>query len=308
MWQQLTPAEKARLFGQAALGIGMTALSVALIYTTYRAYEMWQLMPELLAQVENTSEKIQPTLKEAEAIRSLVPPILDEVKEVRKLVPPVLAEVKSVRELVPALLAEVESLRVTLPPLVETSAASISDASTAVLSIEPHIPPILAEVKQTREAIPGIISQADKVVGRASNAGKEAGQGAVQGVITGIVLAPFSLVGNVGKGMFDILGFSGQTGLTVKDESMVSVATQDLLNVQEPEARKDWYNSESENGGSVTVVKQRERDGMSCLVLHHHVVFATKKTHDADIEMCKQPDGKWIGLPLENNHQSGGLP
>lgn len=258
----------------------MVTLAGALTYATFQLGSLWQTMPELLVQLDKTSDKLQPALQEVASVRKLIPPILDEVKEVRKLVAPVLDEVKAVRE--------------TLPPLVNTSATSISEASRAVLAVEPHITPVLAEVKKTREALPGIIAQADKVVGSASQAGNEAGQGAVQGVLTGIILSPFRLIGGAGMGLFSIMGLSEKSGLTPEDERHASVATQAMLdNAGEIGAIQPWRNPVSKNSGSVTLAKRSDRDGKACYLLHHHVLFATKKTHDVDIEMCRQADGGW---------------
>jgi len=295
MWRQLSSSEKAKFVGQTVLGVGMSALAVALIYTTYQAYTMWQTVPEVMAQLEKTSDRIQPALKEVEAVRNLVPPILNEVKEVRSLVTPVLAEIKAVREAVPPVLVEVKSVREALPPMLKTSEASIREASGAIHALEPHIKPVIEEVKNTREALPEIIDQADRVVGRASTAGKEAGQGAVHGVLGGIILAPFKLIGDVGMGVFGLMGLGDQTGLTAEDERLAAAATQEVLKTPKASAKRAWRNAETRNNGSVTITGQKERDGMAFVILRHHVVLATKKTHDADVEMCRQPDGTWVG-------------
>jgi len=294
MWLQLTPSEKAKLLGQSALGIGMLALAAALVYATYQTGTVWQSLPDALTRLDKTTEKLQPAVNEVESVRKLIPPILEEVKAVRKLVPPTLAEVKAVREALPPVVKEVSEVRKTLPPLVNASATSLREASNAVLVIEPHINPVLEEVKNTREALPGIIDQADKVVGRASSVGKEASQGAVQGVFSGIILSPFRLIGDAGKGLFGVMGLDAQSGLNAKDERMAAMATQEVLKTGKIGAKQIWRNEDSNNSGSALLVEQNNREGMNCYTVRHHVVFATKKTYDADINMCQQPDGEWV--------------
>lgn len=283
MWRQLNSSEKAKLLGQSAMGGGMLALACALTYATFQLGSLWRTMPELLAQLDKTSDKLHPALQEAASVRKLIPPILDEVKAVRELVPPALEEVKAVRE--------------ALPPIVNTSASSIKEASKAVLAVEPHITPVLAEVRKTREALPSIIAQADKVVGSASQAGNKAGQGAVQGVLTGIILSPFRLIGGAGMGLFSIMGLSEKSGLTTEDERYASAAMQTALdNAGKIGAIQSWRNPVSKNSGSVVLAKRDDRNGTPCYQVHHHVVFATKKTYDADIEMCRQADGGWAAV------------
>lgn len=273
MWRQLTASEKAKLLGQSAMGAGMTVLALALVYSVFQASVMWQLMPEVLVQLEKTSEKVQPTLHEIEAIRSLIPSILKEVKATRELVPPVLAEVKAVREM--------------LPPLVSTGVTAIKEASGAVHAIEPHIAPVLAEVKKTREALPVIIDQTDKVVGRASEV-------AVQGVFGGIITAPFKLIGDAGKGIFVAMGLSDQSGFTAEDERLAGMATQNVIKAGKAGSKQTWRNSESKNSGSVALAEETTRDGKHCFALHHHVEFVGKNTHESDIDMCQQSDGSWV--------------
>lgn len=279
MWRQLTPSEQARLLGSAMVGGGVLALAIALLAIVWQVWSLQRQLPELVAHLDGTLEKVGPTLRDVDAIR--------------KLIPPILAEVKATRELVPSVVAEVAAVRQALPPLVEQSAAAVNNASGAVRAVEPHIPGMLGEVKRTREALPGIISQADRVVSRASQIGKEAGKGAVQGAIGGIIAAPFRLIGEAGKGLADSIGLGNRSDFTSEDERLAADATRELVQAGEVGGQRSWVNKKTGTRGTVALRTQGERDGRACMTVRYHVELRSGTMHDRDVDLCQQPDGNW---------------
>lgn len=279
MWRQLTPAEQARLLGSTVVGGGALALAIALLAVAWQVRSLQRELPDLLARLDGTLEKVGPALHDVDAIRQLIPPIL--------------AEVKATRELVPSVVAEVAAVRQALPPLVNTGAAAINNASGAIRAVEPHIPGVLVEVKRTRESLPGLLERADRVVAHASQVGQEAGKGAARGVITGIVGAPFRLMGEVGKGLADALGVRGLGEFTATDERLVSDAVQAVMQTARPGDAASWSNPKNGNRGTVTLLTISERSGRLCVIQRHHVEFRSGRVHDANVALCQQPDGAW---------------
>ena len=279
MWQKLTPSERARFLATTFLSAALAILALAVAFFAYQVGALRQQIPELLASIEQTSQKIGPVLHEVGAIRDLIPPILTEVR--------------ATRELVPGVVAEVQEMRKTLPPLVETSAKAINNASNAVRVIEPRIPSVLAEVRATREALPGILDRASQVVDQAATVGQKAGEGAVKGVIGGIVSAPFRLIGGVGKGLTGLIGLDNRREFTAEDERLAGDATDSVLKNGKVGAQSSWKNPDSQNRGSVALSDKWTRDGRPCVTLRHRVELRAAPVHQKDIQLCQQPDGSW---------------
>ena len=280
MWKKLTPSEQAVVLGKALVSVGLVALAIALGYFAYQIGAARQELPTLLAQVEATSQKVEPVLREVDAIRDLVPPILKEAK--------------AMREVVASTVSEATALRKALPPLVDASASAINNASRAVRAIEPHIPSVLTEVKKTREALPDILDRADQVAGRAEKMGQAASRGVVTGLLGGIIIAPFRLIGDVGRGLSDIIGLGSQSGFTIEDDRLASAATDAVLKAGAPGAQQAWQNPENGNQGSVAWLTKKLRDNQMCVTLRYRVEFKTGKTHDVKVELCQQSDGSWV--------------
>ena len=284
-WNQLNPAEQARLVGAVVIGGSVLVLALALIAVAIEVRSLRRDLPELLVEVNAGLDKLGPALKDVDAIREMIPPILAEVKAYRELVPSVVAEVGAVRE--------------ALPPLIDTSARAINNASTAVRAVEPHIPGVLSEVKKTREALPGLLDRADQVVARASRVGEQAGKGAAQGVITGIVSAPFRLVGEAGRGLRDAIGLRLGTDFTAEDERLAADATRAVVEAGRIGTRKPWDNKSSGNRGYAQSIAQAERDGRPCIVVRHHIELRSGSTPDRDVDVCQQSDGSWAMVKRE---------
>jgi len=145
------------------LAASLFTLAAAFVYFTIGLTRLANQAPAILDGIEDTSQKIEPVLKEVYKIRELIPPIVIEVTEIRKQIPKILNEVEQVRILVP---------------------------------------PILEEVKLTREAIPPMLTKADDLVNKAEDIGKKSSEGFFSGFLTGIVKAPFTIIGGAGESLF----------------------------------------------------------------------------------------------------------
>jgi surface antigen/uncharacterized protein YoxC len=280
MLKELTPAERARVAGTLLLSVGLFVLAVAMAYFAYQLGRVREELPALLAQVESTARKVEPVLHEVDALRELVPSILKEVK--------------ATSEVVAATVAETAELRKALPPMIDTSAAAINNASAALRAVEPHIPAVLKEVKQTREALPGILDRADQVAGHAQAMGKAAGKGAVSGLLGGIVTAPFSLIGDAGRNLGDVIGLGGASDFTAADNQLTSSATDAVLKKGTVGAQQSWKNPDNGNHGTVTLATIAVRNGQVCATLRYRVEFRFRKNHEVDVDLCRQADGSWV--------------
>jgi surface antigen len=303
MWQKLTASERAKLLGATIIGTGLFVLAAGLIYFTSTLVSVLQTVPTILAQVEQTTARIDPIVQEVDKVQAHIPAILKEVRSTRELVPPIVKEVGAVREQLPAVLAEVAAVRaevaavrVALPPLVQTTAKTVQEASDSVRLIDRQIPPILSEVRQTREALPGLLDRADKLVASASTVGRKATAGAVTGVFTGLIIAPFRLMGEAGKGLAGAMKLDPSTGFTPEDERLATEATDAVIKTGQIGAQRNWQNPASENSGTVTLLDHQMRDHEPCFSVNQKVALSSGKTHTAELTFCQHADGTWAAV------------
>jgi hypothetical protein len=297
MWRQLTPGEQARLLGHSLLGAAVFALAAALAYLAYQLHAVQGQVPAILAQVDRTTQQIEPLVREVEAIRKQVPPILKEVEATRRLVPGIVAEVRAVREQVPPILTEVAATRAALPPLVAQSAQAVKDASGAVRAVEPHIPAIVNEVRETRAALPGMLDRVDRMIDRAGKIGREAGSQAAYGAIGGILTAPFRFIGDLGKGLASSIGLTGRDGFTDADEKLLAENTEAVIKAKQVGAERTWHNPDSGHGGRVRLVSESGSDGRPCMRLEYRITLASGKVPNKEITVCQGADGTWAKAP-----------
>ncbi len=293
MWRQLNPAERAKLLGTLLLSISLGSVAAALGYFAFTLNRAQEQLPAILAQVEQTTNRIDPILQEIAATRAAIPPILNEVAAVRRQIPSVLDEVAAVRKQIPPLLAEVAHTRKVLPPLFENTAKSIHDVNTTVQTLEPYIPQILAEVKLTREAMPGLLTRAENLVAGASKVGQEASKGAVLGFFGGIISAPFKIIGGIGKEFSESIGLSKEKGFTDKDIKLAEQATNDALRTGNIGTEVKWENPDNNNHGTVTLLEQRSYDEQRCYLLRYAANSADGEVDDRNVELCQDKDGNW---------------
>lgn len=294
MWQKLQPAEQAKLLGTAMLSASLLAIALAIGYFAHAVYVVQQGVPELLTQVEQTTEKIDPVLRRVDAIRDLVPPILKQVEATRELVPPILAEIAAVRGQVSPILEEVAATRTALPPMLDSTGKIVRDVNSTVRIVDPRIPAVLEEVRKTRESLPGLLDRAEKLVARAETAGRKASEGATVGIFTGIIMAPFKLIGGAGRGIASAMGIEGDSGLTEEDDKRASAAIDALIRSGEIGREGSWDNPDSKNRGTVRLLSQQTRDGQPCFRLGQTVTLASGMTYKAEVEYCQQSDGSWM--------------
>jgi len=269
-WKQLNVGARARLIGSMVLGLGLVALALALSQLVAELGAWRVSAPALLTQVDQTSGRLTPLLDEVAAVRT---------------------EVAAVRSLMPSVLHEAAALRQAAGPMIQSGAAH--EMSGAVRAVEPHIPHVLDEVRKTRESLPAILDRAEVVVTRAERAGQDASQGAVRGFFGGIVLAPFRLLGDVGKSFADVVGLTPLLEFTEEDARLARLATDTAIRKGEAGAVESWSNRDSHNQGRVTVLGFEVRAGRRCTRLRYSVDYQSGRNDASNVLLCLGDDGAW---------------
>jgi hypothetical protein len=255
--------------GITFLSFSLFCLALSIAYVAYEIGKTRTQAPHLLVQVEQTSEKIAPVVKEIATIRQTIPPILDQVEASRKEIPAILSSVDDISETAGAIAKEVGKVRVLVPD-------------------------ILAELQKTREALPGLLEQADRVADKAQKTAKDAGKRAGSGIVKGIVTSPFIIVGDLGKSVASHLGLKDTKGLTGEDFELIRAHVLVALENEDIGSTTTWENPEEKNRGAATLNRRFERDGRICKEIRVKLWARKKKIHDVLLEMCPQDDGTWI--------------
>jgi hypothetical protein len=297
--------ENAKLIASYLLSLSLFALAGSIAYFTYETVIISKQIPDILVQIDSTTDKIEPILDEVAEITGLIPDILVEVEAIRKTIPPVLEEIEQVRKVIPVVLKETKLTRDQLPTILKESAAmrgelpailsSADKASDAVAGVTIQIPAILKEVETTRESIPPLMDRADVLIDKARVAGKEASQGAVTGIFSGILLAPFALIADAGRG---ISGMSAEEAkaFTEKDFELIKQEALELLDGGSVGEEVSWNNRESENHGTVYLAnanKEGEYAEIECRELVFKSYNNEKLLNESERSFCKSEDGKW---------------
>ena len=303
---------KVRLLASYLLALALFALAASLAYFTYELSMVSRQIPDVLVSINNTTDKVEPVVTEAGKMIDLIPAILQEVEATRNTIPPILREVELTRAQIPAILKEVDQTRKQVPavlkqveavrkdiPAVLKSADKASDAVVAISreveATRPLIPEILKEVETTRESIPPMMDRADGLIEKARSAGKEASQGAVTGLFSGIIMAPFALVADVGRG---ITGMSAEEAKAYdkKDFKLIENTVIDLLNAGKEGDEREWNNPDSGNNGTVKLVDSYnggEYGEYECHTMRIKIYKKDKLTKQTSPSFCKNDEGKW---------------
>jgi hypothetical protein len=293
-------ALRKRDFASYALALGLLAVAASIAYFAYEVAQIREQVPEILAQMESTSQEIGPVVKEVGAIRDLIPPILEEIAATREAIPPVLAEVAATREAIPPVLAEVAQTREQLPGLyasVNTASQAITETAREVEALRPMIPDMLsridaatAEMQATRESVPPTLDRVDLMIERARIAGQEASEGAVTGIFRGILKAPFRLVGGVG-GMV-APDADAAKHFTDRDYELMREAAIPLSEGSEGLSRS-WDNPDSDVRGTLTLVEIDLSGDRECRELKNLVWKGTAQIYDDVVTLCENEEGVW---------------
>lgn len=263
------------------LALSLFSLAGAIIYFTWELAQVREEIPAILASVEQTSGEIEPVVKEIAAINEQIPPVLSEVTEIRKLVPPMLEEVRLTREQIPAILQESGKIREQVPSVLQESAR-----------IREQIPSILTEVEKSREMVPPTLDRVDQMIANARTVGQESGKGAVTGVITGILAAPFTIVGNIGK---NVVGLSDEElkEFSEKDLELLKQAGQEALKSGKVDTSKAWKNPESGYSGKMTLIAIDKSDERECRVIRLQAWKDGSLKKDKEVTLCLNEHQQW---------------
>ncbi len=304
--------EKARLIASYLMSLSLFSLAAAIIYFSYQMSIISTQIPDVLVSINNTSEKIEPVidevaeivtlvpaiLKEVEETRKLIPPILKEVEQTRKMIPPILKEVEQTRNQIPAVLAESEAIRAELPTMLasaDKASGAVSDVAEQVEATRPLVSEVLKEVETTRESIPPMMDRADTLIEKARVAGKEASQGAVTGFFSGLIMAPFVLVADAGRG---IAGLSVKEAENFEEEDLElnKLAALYLLNNGAVGEERKWNNTETDSYGVVTLrttYSAGEYSEYDCRTLVFKLYAKDELIKDNPKSFCKNEEDKW---------------
>ena len=304
--------DSARLLASYLLSLSLFALAGAIAYFTYEVAVISKQIPDILLRIDDTSEKVEPViddvghiidlvppiLKEVEAIRKLIPSILKEVEQTRKMIPPILSEVEQTRKQIPAVLKESAAIRGELPAVLasaDKASKAVVDVSKQIEATRPLIPEVLKEVEATRESIPPMMDRADGLIEKARVAGKEASQGAVTGIFSGIIMAPFALVADMGRGVAGLTEEEAKE-FHEKDLELIQQAYLFLLNNGFKGEERQWNNTESGHHGTVMladIYSEGEYAEIDCRSLAFKIYKKKEIVKEGERSFCKNEEGKW---------------
>lgn len=266
--------ERARLFASYLFSIALLALAASLAYCTTQVVTA---LPELLQQVERTSQRIEPLVVEVGNISEQVPVIATEVAAVSEQIPAILSEVEAVRSEIPSILAESAAIRKQLPAVLAETRA-----------LREQVPPVLAEVEAVRKMMPSTLAQAERLVLAARDAGKQASEGAVTGFLTGIVKAPFSMISGVGSTLF------GASDLNKKDLEAIDKAARQLLARDQLGGRSTWSNRKSGASGTIFLEADTVTERSDCRLLRFDSRLKGKGLPTQKLVVCQHDEQGWV--------------
>lgn len=84
---------------------------------------------------------------------------------------------------------------------------------------------------------------------------------------------------------------------TVQDYELFDAALKKALDELRQEGAVQWDNPDTRAGGSVTVVREYQREGSACkrLRLDNH---ANNRKGHTTFDFCRQADGRWVLAPM----------
>ncbi len=290
------------------LSAGLFAVAGAIAYFTYEVSRIHRDLPDILAQVESTSGKVDPIIAEVREIRRLVPPILteisavrgeipaivDEIGETRQLIPSILSEVEETRKLIPGILQQVEGSRESIPDILKTvnaTSASISQTNKEIAASRQLVPDVLEEVKAireeietTRKSIPATLDRVDDLIAKAGVAGQKATEGAVTGVFTGVITAPFRALSGLGN-------IAGGKEIVLEGEDLrIATEAAVALTAENKGSSKTWANSDSGRRGRLALLDKYDENGNQCVSMQHQAWKNDNKIIDKVFDACRKDD------------------
>jgi len=277
------------------MAISILALAVSLSYFTYELSLLIQQIPNILKDIRQTSEKVQPVLERVDKIQALIPPIIEEVRQVRQSIPPVLLEVEKTRQQIPPVLEEVAAVRKQLPSLlasVDQASATMQTVSAEMKAYEPIIANTLVQVEGIRKEVPDILSRTEAIISSARTAAREASSGAITGTIGGLLTAPFRLVGDFGRSILDL------TDEKARDYSRRDLALIQQYGIELAEEGKvgdfrELKNSETGYHLRLSLTKVYSKSGQACRSLFLEIWKNTKLDLQKTVNLCINDEDEW---------------
>lgn len=282
-------------FGIVLLGGALIYFSYSIIYTVDRA-------PQIIADIDKASERIDRVLdevrvvsdqipvivKQVDLIQEKIPLILAEVKENRLLVPDIINEVELVRLQVPVVLNEVGQVRQQIPLMLKEIKAVRQELPAVMNELEAYrklVPDVLAEVAAVRESVPPTLDRAEKLAKEVRKAGQEASEGAVMGLFSGIIKLPFTMFENIGN-KFKKVSLSDSDIRSIRDAAARALKG-------DVGSRHVWSNPDTRKSGEIEVISESEEDDRLCRELAITVKNKGKVLEKQSSDVCRNDVGEW---------------
>ncbi|MGL6261680.1 hypothetical protein [Vibrio sp. WXL210] len=194
------------------------AMAVAIGYLGFSVYQVGQkvdqvltVYPEVVADIEQITQSLQVEewLALSRSFDDTLPEVIGTVAEVSQVMSEVEATVRSVDSKIPAILSQVELLQTQTMPAALEELSQYRQQTLPDLVTELHgyrtdvVPNVIQESQQLRQDVPVMLANANHLVENSKKITEQATQGAVKGV----VMTPFSLIGDATDGISErVLG------------------------------------------------------------------------------------------------------
>lgn len=297
------------------------AIAAAIVYFAYQLGQVGMQLPAVMQSVDEVSQHIEPALgefkeirKEMTEVRGLIPGVLAEVGEVRRQIPPILAQVEAINRQIEPILQRIDKTvtvvndtQQQIPQILDTADDAIVALNATRKEVLPLVPPVLEEVKLTRQSVDPTLDRVEElvedvyfkatdVIAGAQDAGKQASEGAVKGFFTGLVKLPFQFVGSLASPIVSQFDKKVADQLTEKDIELLAKTSDRAIQSDKLKKEWRWENPASGNSGSITVVRDFERQGLQCAEARIRISNKRKEILDMLDEFCKNEENKWVSV------------
>lgn len=295
-------------FTKLFFALGLLALAAAIVFFSLEIRQFRQQLPDILKQVDETSQRITPIIDEIAELKEFLPLIIKQSEGYQKLIPEVLVRVDMINQQMPTIINEISAVTQSIEPILKDSKAwrselpallavvketnvTIGNTNQQLANTLPNIPLILAESEALRNEVPIILTQAESLVGQVEQAGQEASKGVVTGIVGGILSTPFSLIGKIGESTTKMLGLENADSLSKSDRKSYNQAMERLMKKPSKGANQSWRNDDTGNKGTITISDVVQQEQKNCYHFTSQFFIAKgddKGSHKLTTEACKE--------------------
>lgn len=288
--------------------LGLLALAAAIVFFSLEIRQFRQQLPEILKQVDETTQRITPIIDEIAELKEFLPLMIKQSEVYQKLIPEVLVRVDMINQQMPTIINEISAITQSIEPILKDSEAwrlelpvllaavketniTIENTNQKIANTLPNIPLILAESEALRNEVPIILTQAESLVGQVEQAGQEASKGVVTGIVGGILSTPFSLIGKIGESTTKMLGLENADSLSKSDRRSYNQAMARLMKKPSKGAHQSWRNDDTGNKGTITISNVVQQEQKNCYHFTSQFFIAKgddEGSHKLTTEACKE--------------------